>query len=63
MSKKIVFGLLSGLVLLFVSCKKDEIKDVSLTYNINMPIDINYSRTHQALDSVAITDAFNLSYA
>ena len=63
MSKKIVFGLLSGLILLFVSCEKDEIKDVSLTYNINMPVDINYSRTYQALDSVAITDAFNLPYA
>ncbi len=63
MRKKVILGLLSSIVLVFWSCQKDDIKDVSLTYNINMPVDINYSRTYQALDSVAITDAFNLSYS
>lgn len=62
MKKNLLLAALSCVLLLFVACEKDEIKDVTLSYEVNLPLDINYARVYQAIDSAAIVDAFNLSY-
>jgi hypothetical protein len=62
MKRNLLLAALSCMLMLFVACEKDEIKDVSLTYDVNLPLDITYARVYQAIDSAAIADAFNISY-
>jgi hypothetical protein len=68
MKRKILFlGMLSVLVFSFNSCKKDDealpLKDITLTYDLSLPVGLGYDYTAQKIDSAAICTAFGgISY-
>lgn len=66
MKKLLFIGLLSCLAFAFTACEEDDeatVKDVTLTYAVNMPLDNTYAAYVQKFDSVAVCKAFGgLSY-